>query len=311
MFFSNMMTALNQVVILYIIVALGFVCHKTGIYTEKASRLTTDLLFYIVTPAMIIRSFTAIPFSRETLKSLALSLLAAVIFHIAGILLSELVFCKTEQEKACIYKFAAVYGNVGYMVLPLAEGLLGNEGVFYCSAIVIPFNILAFTHGIRVMTKGEKESKISLKSLIVNPGFIGIAIGLPLFLLKINLPQIFYMPLSYIADLQTPLAMLMFGTYIASADIKKVFSDYRVFACLAVKLFAMPLLTVLILKLLGFSGMLLVACVLSASAPTANNTVLFAAKFDKDTALASAVTAFISIVSIITMPLMVAIARSA
>lgn len=310
MFLSNMMTALSQVVILYIIVALGFVCHKTGIYTEKASRLTTDLLFYIVTPAMIIRSFIAIEFSRETLKGLALSFLAAVIFHIIGILLSELVFCKTEQEKASIYKFAAVYGNVGYMVLPLAEGLLGNEGVFYCSAIVIPFNILAFTHGIRVMTKGGKESKISLKSLIVNPGFIGIAIGLPLFLLKINLPQIFYMPLSYVADLQTPLAMLMFGTYIASADIKKVFSDYRVFACLAVKLFAMPLLTVLILKLLGFSGMLLVACVLSASAPTANNTVLFAAKFDKDTALASAVTAFISIVSIFTMPLMVAVARS-
>ena len=118
------------------------------------------------------------------------------------------------------------------------------------------------------------------------------------------------MPLSYIADLQTPLAMLMFGTYLASADIKKVFSDYRVFVCLAVKLFAVPLLTVLSLKLLGFGGMLLVACVLSASAPTANNTVMFAAKFNKDTALASSVTAFISLISIFTMPLMVAIAQS-
>ena len=310
MFLSNMMTALNQVIILYIIVAVGFACHKIGIYTEKASRMTTDLLFYIVTPAMIIRSFIAIPFSRESLKGLGLSFFAALIFHGIGILLSELVFCKTEQSKASIYKFAAVYGNVGYMVLPLAEGLLGDEGVFYCSVIVIPFNILAFTHGIRIMTKGEKDSKISLKSLIINPEFIGIAIGLPLFLLKLNLPQMLYMPLSYIADLQTPLAMLMFGTYLASANIKKVFSDYRVFVCLAVKLFAVPLLTVLVLKLLGFSGMLLVACVLSASAPTANNTVMFAAKFNKDTALASSVTAFISLISIFTMPLMVAIAQS-
>lgn len=311
MFLSNMMTALTQVVILYIIVALGFVCQKAGIYTEKASRLTTDLLFYIITPAMIIRSFIAIEFSRETLKGLGLAFLAALIFHGIGIVLTELVFCKTEQAKASIYKFATVYGNVGYMVLPLAQSMLGDEGVFYCSAIVIPFNLLAFTHGVRIMTKGEKGSKISLKSLIVNPGFIGIAIGLPLFLLKLNLPQIFYMPLSYVADLQTPLAMIMFGTYIASADIKKVFSDYRVYICAAIKLFVMPLFTVLSLKLLGFTGMLLVACVLSASAPTANNTVLFAAKFNKDTALASSVTAFISLISVLTMPLMVAIAQSA
>lgn len=310
MFISNVITALTQVVILYIIVAIGFFCHKAGIYTEKVSRLTTDLLFYIVTPAMIARSFISIEFSRDTLKGLGLSFLAAVIFHGIGILLSELVFHKTEQEKAAIYKFAAVYGNVGYMVLPLAERLLGSEGVFYCSAVVILFNILSFTHGMRIMTKGEKGSKISIKSLIVNPGFIGIAIGLPIFLLKINLSQILYMPLSYVADLQTPLAMLMFGTYLASADIKKVFSDYRVFVCLAIKLFAMPLLTVLSLKLMGFSGMLLAACTLSASAPTANNTVMFAAKFNKDTALASAVTAFISIISIFTMPLMVAVAQS-
>lgn len=311
MFLSNMMTALTQVVILYIIVALGFVCHKAGIYTEKASRLTTDLLFYIITPAMIIRSFINMEYSAEALKGLGLTFLAALIFHGIGIVLSELVFCKTEQEKASIYKFASVYGNVGYMVLPLAESLLGNEGVFYCSAIVIPFNLLAFTHGAKIMTKGEGKSKISLKSLIVNPGFIGIAVGLPLFLLRFNLPHIFYMPLSYVADLQTPLAMVMFGTYIASADIKKVFSDYRVFVCAAIKLFAMPLLTVLALKLLGFTGLLLVACTLSASAPTATNTVMFSAKFNKDTALASSVTAFISLISIFTMPLMVAIAQSA
>lgn len=311
MFLSNMMTALTQVVILYVIVALGFFCHKTGIYTEKASRLTTDLLFYIVTPAMIIRSFINIELSSETLRGLGLAFLGAVIFHGIGILIAELVFCKTEQEKASIYKFAAVYGNVGYMVLPLAQAMLGEEGVFYCAAIVIPFNILSFTHGLKVMTKGTESSKISVKSLLLNPGFIGIAIGLPLFLLSADLPQIFYMPLSYVADLQTPLAMIMFGTYIASADIKKVFSDYRVFVCMAIKLFAIPLLTVLSLKLLGFSGMLLVACTLSASAPTANNTVMFAAKFNKDTAMASSVTAFISLISVLTMPLMVAIAQSA
>ena len=39
-FFSNVYVAFTQVVILFLVAMVGFVCHKTGIYTEKASRFT-------------------------------------------------------------------------------------------------------------------------------------------------------------------------------------------------------------------------------------------------------------------------------
>ena len=58
LFLQNVQTAAMQVAVLYVLVAVGFVCDKTGLYTEKAARLTNDLLFYIVTPAIIIQSFT-------------------------------------------------------------------------------------------------------------------------------------------------------------------------------------------------------------------------------------------------------------
>ena len=50
MFLSDVATAAKQVFILYVLVLLGFICDRTKIYTEKAARLTNDLLFYIVTP---------------------------------------------------------------------------------------------------------------------------------------------------------------------------------------------------------------------------------------------------------------------
>jgi predicted permease len=103
--------------------------------------------------------------------------------------------------------------------------------------------------------------------------------------------------------------MVMFGTYLASADWKTLFSDKRIFVSALVKVIVVPLVTIFSLKLFGFSGTLLTACVLSASAPTASNTVMFAAKYNRDTALASKVTAFISVLSIITMPVMIAIAQ--
>ena len=42
LFLSNVVTAFTQVVILFLVAMVGLGCHKTGIYTEKASRLTTE-----------------------------------------------------------------------------------------------------------------------------------------------------------------------------------------------------------------------------------------------------------------------------
>ena len=308
-FLNNVYTSFTQVVILFLVAAVGFICHKTGIYTEKASRLTTNLLFYMVAPAIIIRSFYGMDYSRDSIKGLLMALLGGILFHVVGMIFATVLFNKNGQETASIFKYACCYGNVGYMALPLAQAILGDEGVFYCSVILVPFNILSFTHGVGIMQKKDEKEKINIKKLIVNPGVIGVAIGLPIFLLQIDLPQIIYSPVSYIADLNTPLAMVRFGTYLASADWKTLFSDKRIFGSAIVKLILVPLITIGCLKLFGYGGTLIAACALSASAPTASNTVMFAAKYDRDTAVASKVTAFVSVLSILTMPVMIAIAQ--
>ena len=304
-FFSNVLTAFTQVLILFIIAAVGFICHKTGIYTEKASRLTTDLLFYIATPAVIVRSFLSIEYNSGALHGLLLALLGGTLFHTVAIIFSLMLFNKGEKDTAVIFKYASCYGNVGYMALPLAQAVLGAEGVFYCSMIVVPFNIFSFTHGVKIMRR--EKGKLGIKGLILNPGTLGVLIGLPLFISGLTLPSVLYSPVSYLADLNTPLAMVMFGTYLASADWKTLLSDKRIFLAAFVKIILIPAVTLGGLKLIGFGGSLLTACVLSASAPTANNTVMFSAKYGRDTALASKVTAFVSVLSVITMPVMIAL----
>ena len=62
----------------------------------------------------------------------------------SGIVLAEPFFRKKDNGNNAVFKFACVYGNMGYMALPLCQSLLGSEGVFYCSAGVVAFNILSF-----------------------------------------------------------------------------------------------------------------------------------------------------------------------
>lgn len=310
MFLQNVQTAAMQVAILYIIVAVGFICDRVGLYTEKAARLTNDLLFYIVTPAIIVQSFTAIAYTPESLRNLLLSFLGGAALHVAAILISLPFFRKGDKRTANVYKFACVYGNVGYMALPLAAAVLGDEGVFFCSGVLIPFNIFAFTHGVHLMTStsGEK-TKFDVKALILNPGVISVVIGMPLFLLHITLPRILAEPVSYIASLNTPLAMLMFGTYLSKTDLRKMFFRKETYFVAFLKLIVLPAVMLGGLKLLGVPSVLCTALLISASAPTANNTVMFATKYGNDTAAASQTIAVVSFLSVLTMPLFIAAAQ--
>ena len=308
MFLENLQTTAQQVIILYILIAVGFFADKTGLYTEKASKLNTNLLFYIVTPLVIVNSFMSIDNSPENLKNFGIAALCGVAIHVIGIILSIPMFRKTEKSKAGIYKYACIYGNCGYMALPLAEAVLGAQGAFYCSAVIMVFNIFCFTHGIYIM--GAQKGGFNFKKLIINPGSIGVFIGLPLYLLGVELPTVIATPISSLASLNTPIAMLIFGTYIAHTDLKSMFTDKNIYGVAAIKLFAIPLIMIALFKVLNLDPLLATAMSVSASAPCANNTVIFAGKYDLNTGVASKTVALLSFFSILTMPVMIALAAT-
>lgn len=307
MFLENVKQAATQVSILYIMIAIGFVCDKAKLFTEKAARMLVDFLLYIVVPCMLVRSFTKIELTRHNLLMFLLSLLLAFTTHFIAIALN-LPFFRKKNDENPIYKYASIYGNVGFMALPLASEILGNEGVFYCANGVIAFNIITFIHGVKIMNRDG--FKLNLKNLVLNPGIISVIIGLPLFLLQVKLPVLIEQPMSYLAELNTPLAMLIFGTYLANTDLKTMFTDKKIYLAAFLKLLAMPLLCIGIYHICGVSGTLLVACAITACVPSANNTFMFASKYGRDTGLASKTVALVSLFSIITMPVVIAIAQS-
>lgn len=306
MFLENLLIASKQVGILYVLVAIGFICDKVGIFKEKAAKLSNDLLFYIITPSVIVQSFLTVENSKENVKNLLVAGLFGIVLHIIAIGISMLLFRKKSDEN-CIFKMATAYGNVGYMVLPLSQAILGDEGVFYCSAIVMVFNVLAFTHGVNIMSK---QAKFEWNKLILNPGTIAILVGLPFFIFNIKLPEIINIPLDYVASLQTPLAMIFFGTYLANTDLKSMFNNKKIYLTALMKLIVIPLIMLVLMRLFSVGMVMMTAILISASAPSANLTVMFSAKYDKDVGLASKTVALISFISIITMPIIIAIGQN-
>lgn len=308
MFLDNMATAARQVAVLYLLVAVGFAVDRLHIFGQDTAKASNNFLFYIITPAVIVQSFMSMEFSLQTAGRFALAFVLMVSTITVGIFLA-VPFFKKSGENANVFKYAVSYGNMGYMGLPLCQAILGSEGVFYCSAGVVAFNIISFTHGIALMTRGTDKKGFEPKKLIFNPGVISVLIGLPLFVFGVRLPDIIQTPINHIASLNTPLAMIFLGTYIANSDLKEMFKIKENYLVMLLKLVVLPLCMLGIFKLFGISGSLLTACIISASVPSATNTVMFAAKYGKNTSTASETVALSSVVSVLTMPVMIALSR--
>ena len=166
-FLSYMMTAVGQVSVLAILVVVGYLCDKTKLFTQAVSKACNDLLFYIVTPATIIHSFLNVEFNPQNGRSFLGMFAIMAVFHTAGCLMILPLYKKSGENRP-LFQYASMYGNVGYMGLPLAKAVAGDMGVFFCSAAVAVFNIFAFSHGIHLMRR-EKEG-LQFKKLLVNPG---------------------------------------------------------------------------------------------------------------------------------------------
>ena len=306
-FFSNLQTVAIQVLILYLIAGIGFAADKTKIFVRADASKLVDLIFNMILPFAIIYSFLSMERTREHVVGLAVSFLLAFLTHGLGIGISALCFRKKSLAQRGIYHYAMVFSNAAFLALPLAQSVVGEEGVFYSSCYVAVFNILAFTYGIREIS--GRSAKIQVKDLFLNPGSISVIIGVPLFLLQLQLPDFLMDTIARVGACNSPMAMIVFGTFFANCNFKNIFAKKEVYFVSLIRLIVVPLIMLFVFKLVGVEGNMRTALVISASAPVATNTAMYAAKYNNDTALSSELVAQTSILSVVTMPVIVALAQ--
>lgn len=304
---TDFLTVGQQVLILFLLIGVGFICGKKGIINETASKVMADVVLYFATPCVIIHSFQQ-EMTDERIKGLLVALASAIVIHVLAILIANVVFRNDVDKRRRVLRFAVVFSNAGYMALPLQKAVLGAEGVFYGAVYVAIFNLTMWSWGLLTMS-GDKKS-LSVKKLILNPGVIGLTVGVIIFLLQWQLPEVLAQPITHLGNLNTPLPMLLIGYFLSKTDLRQAFRDGRSFVSMALRLVVVPLVALGGMYLCGVRGDVLVSMVIAASAPVAAATTMFATKFDADTSLSVNMVSLTTLCSVITMPLIVALAKS-
>ena len=290
-------TVLNQVLMMFSLMLVGFVLYRKRLINESGTQQMSTILLQVCTPAVIITSFN-IQFSLEILKEIGIAFILALSSILLGLIIAR-VFYRKEHR---IAQFAVAFSNVGFFGIPLVTGLLGIQYVIYLSTYILAINLLSWTVGIYLIT-GDK-SAMKFNTFFKTPAFIGMVLGFIIFLSPFKLTGFVQSSLASIGSINTPVAMLVLGTYLAKSKLIDIFKNKQVYQIAFYRLILIPIIALLVLSLLPMiRPEIRLVLLIASSAPSATILAIFSQRFGHDYAYGAQIISFTNLMCLITIPI--------
>ncbi|MEA3369366.1 MAG: AEC family transporter [Candidatus Ratteibacteria bacterium] len=209
------------------------------------------------------------------------------------------------QKKTFLY--LSSFTNCGFLAIPLALFLFGQEGVVRVVIFNLGFSVLIWTLGVSILRGGSAPfcrgtGGILKRCGIFNPGTIALALGFLGVALGVKLPYIIDGAFGLIGGITIPLAMLIIGGILAGQKFHKRISFKLIVPLVLIRLLIIPALALGIGKLFSFPSPILGIFVLQAGMPSASTTPLFVQRYGGDPDLAGSGVFFTHLLSIVTVP---------
>lgn len=294
---------LKQVVIMYILIFIGFFAYKKGLISDQGSKDIGKILLNVAIPIVVISNF-CVERTPEKVNELLSSALISFICMFLSIVVSVVIYHKKDR----VNEFSTAFSNAGFIGIPLVQATLGSGAVFYISVMIVLINLLQWTYGVYTITDDKKY--INVKQVLKNPIVISVAIGVVIFALNIKLPSIVSSVFSIIGNINTPLAMLVSGVYLAQSDILSIIKKKEVYVVSFVRLVLIPFVVMIAMKFIPLGSInLKLAILLAGAAPVGSNVAIFASQYGKDYKKGIENVCVSTLLCIISLPLIMYIAN--
>ncbi len=300
---SNFYSSLG---VIALIILLGFFLGRRKLISTDTNKNLVNLLLSLFMPASLFSAFPATA-NDELLNLFFLGLLAGFVVMVSLILISKIIFNKNLWQKslATEAQFAFIFNNATFLGYPIISTTFGEQGIIPYCGFIIAFNLALFSYGIWLFKRAE--SKHFIRKTLLNPNIIAVVLGMMVFLVHAELPDIFTSSVKYVAGATTPLSLLCIGFMLSTANLKKVMRSWRLLVISLIQLLLAPFITYGLLLLIGFPEEVIIVCTLIQALPTATSLGLFAEKYGGRVEESSELVVISTICSIITLPLIIAI----
>lgn len=266
-------------------------------------RALTDLVFYILLPAMVIDVIWLAPLDQVSVKIslVALSGLAGA----ALVMLALLRFTTTTPAQKGALMLAATFPNVTYLGLPVLDQVLGSEtnsivlqyDLFACTPILMTFGILLARY------YGHDGKKLHpFKTLIKIPPLWAVTIAVLLNVFQVPRPDIVHDALNTLSGGVVPLMLIALGMSIRWESLRSALLPLLL-PVAVITLFVAPAVVLLATQAVSLPEQVYLTVVLAAAMPTMVFGIVVCEKFELDTTLYAAAVTFTTVLCVVTLPI--------
>ena len=222
---------LTSLVMIFLLIIPGIIFRKKDIISAAQSDGISSLAVNITWPCLVVDAMQ-MDFSAAVLKDSGYMMAAAMVVFamtaVVTLVLSKLL--RLDNSKRYITAFMLLFGNTGFIGIPVIRALYGTEAVFFAAILEMVNDVVIFTIGMMLIQMSAGAKLRFEPKLFLNPGLIGVIVGLLLFLLDIRLPEVIGGAVEMVGDATTPLTMFLIGYQLSGLKAKEILKDASIYA---------------------------------------------------------------------------------
>lgn len=281
---------LEGFLVIAVVVAIGYGVGRAGVLGPSAVEVLSRAAFFVATPALLfvtlLRADIGAVLSAALVVTGVTSALACLAYVPIGLAL------RRPRGETTVGAMAGGYVNAGNLGFPIAAYALGNVAaiapvlLFQLAVLTPVFTTLLDVWSRRDAGEAPRVLGTALAPLR-NPLALATAAGLAVAISGSRVPEPVLAPIELVSDLAVPGMLLAFGISLCSAERPGAGELRRpLLAVVMIKNVVHPLLALALGRLLGLEGAALLAVVVVAALPTAQNVFAYAVRYREGETLA-------------------------
>lgn len=302
-----------QMVTVSLPILLGWAARKLDFMNDSFDVQLSGLVLNFGLPCLILSSLTSVkelPATTDMLWSMAGETVMMLVALALAYLICWLLHAPLSARPA--YRFIVTFGNCGFIGFPVVTAVLGNHALLGASICLIPMNFFIYTIGIMMfsgMDGGWRHVLQSAGNCVKSPTLVASIIVVICVVARFTDFGVVGKSISIVGQLTTPAALLLTGSSIAKYRPLEMLVNWRAYVAAAGRLLIAPIAGLALLRLMPLTPVMMETVLLVSSMPVATNGTLYSLQYGADTEPMMQGT-FISILaSIVTIPLVVTLAR--
>lgn len=292
---------------LFIILVLGYVLNKTGIFDEHTNKRISALITKVTAPFLIISS--ALSASTDNRMQVIIMLMAGFAMYIGFIVVGRIVvaLCHFPKADRRVYECMLVFSNNSFMGFPVLQSIFGTEAIFYSSMIHFSFNILIYTYAVYCLSEDKEEgTKFDLKRLLT-PGLVLTILALVVYITGFRSTGVVYDTIYMVGNVTAPLSMLVLGSTLALYPLKESLTDVKCYAFSVIRLVAIPVITFAVCRLLNINDFYTGIVTVTNAMPVASMVLMIGNECNANSKLIIRNIVVTTMLSVVTIPVIAAV----